>query len=151
MMYGVFQKLGQAVERVQRKAANYLNHKTASLTPRQVTIGLVIFCLLFGGSSAFTIWHSLQPASNGISIEPLKTPAYTIIPGNDNINDGAILSRIELDRIKSFRLYLDSLQQTKEGRALYDSIAATRPGLLDSLALIEYQLQLKTSENGKKK
>ncbi|HMR82950.1 MAG TPA: hypothetical protein PKE30_07455, partial [Niabella sp.] len=110
----------------------------------------VIFCLLFGGSSGFTIWHSIRSASGGIRIQTMKVPAHTTIPRNDR-NDEAILTGPELDRIKSFRRYLDSLQQTKDGRAVYDSIARYRPGLLDSLAFIEYQLQIKTSEHEKTK
>lgn len=149
VMYGVFQKLGQVVERRQRKAADYLNQKTATLSRRQTVTGLVIFCLLFGGSSGFTIWHSLR-SSGGVRIQTIKVPAHTIIPGNDR-NDEAILTSRELDRIKSFRRYLDSLQQTEEGKAVYDSIARYRPGLLDSLAFIEYQLQIKTSEHEKTK
>lgn len=150
VMYGVFQKLGQAVERRQRKAADYLNQKTATLSRRQTITGLMIFCLLFGGSSGFTIWHSIRSASGGIRIQTMKVPAHTIIPRNDR-NDEAILTDRELDRIKAFRRYLDSLQQTEEGKAIYDSIARYRPGLLDSLAFIEYQLQIKTSENEKTK
>ncbi|MGC4233234.1 MAG: hypothetical protein QM594_09680 [Niabella sp.] len=150
VMYGVFQKLGQTVERKQRKAADYLNQKTATLSRRQTVTGLVIFCLLFGGSSGFTIWHSLRSASGGVRIQTIKVPAHTIIPG-DNIPDDAILNSTELNRIKSFRRYLDSLQWTKEGKVVYDSIAKYRPGLLDSLAFIEYQLQINISEHEKTK
>ena len=150
VMYGVFQKLGQAVERRQRKAADYLNQKTATLSRGQTVTGLIIFCLLFGGSSGFTIWHSLRSSSGGVRIQTIKIPTHTIIPGND-WNDEAILIGPELNRIKSFRRYLDSLQQTQEGKAVYDSIARFRPGLLDSLAFIEYQLQIKTSEHEKTK
>ncbi|WP_157097967.1 hypothetical protein [Niabella ginsenosidivorans] len=152
VMHGVFQKLGQSVERSQRRAANYLNQKTATLSRRQTIAGLVLFCVLFGGSSAFTIWHSLRSSAGSIRIQNMKVPAHTIIiPNNDN-NDLELTGR-ELYRIKSFRRYLDSLQQTKEGKAVYDSIARYRPGLLDSLAFIEqaYQLQLKTNEDEREK
>lgn len=149
VMYGVFQKMGQVVERGQRKAADYLNQKTATLSRRQTVTGLIIFCLLFGGSSGFTIWHSLRSASGAIHIQTMTVPAHTIIPGDRN--DEAILTGPELDRIKAFRRYLDSLQLTREGKAVYDSIARYRPGLLDSLSFIEYQLQINISEHGKTK
>lgn len=152
VMYGVFQKLGHFVERGQRRAASYLNRKTATLSRRQAITGLILFCLLFGGSSAFTIWHSLRSASGSIHIQNMKVPAHTITPNND-VNNDLKLTGSELDLIKSFRRYLDSLRQTSEGMAVYDSIARHRPGLLDSLAFIEqqYHEQIKTSEDGKTK
>jgi hypothetical protein len=54
-MYDVFQKMGSAIEKRQRKVADFLNRKAATLSPKQLVWGLVIFCLVFGSSSAFTI------------------------------------------------------------------------------------------------
>ena len=151
-MYGVFQKLGHAVERSQRRAADYLNRKTAGWQHRQMITALIIFCLLFGGSSTFTIWHSLQSASGTIRIEGMKVPAHTIVPYNKTNSNMGSPSQ-ELNRILRIRHFLDSLRQTKRGTAMYDSLARHRPGLFDSLAFIEqtYQLQIKTSEDGKNK
>ncbi|HMR85385.1 MAG TPA: hypothetical protein PKE30_19710, partial [Niabella sp.] len=135
VMYGVFQKLGQAVERGQRRAADYLNRKTARWQHRQMITALIIFCLLFGGSSAFTIWYSLRSASGTIRIESMKVPAHTIIP-YDRINDNMSLSSQELNRILRIRHFLDSLRKAKSGSPIYDSLTRHRPGLVDSLAFI---------------
>lgn len=151
VMYGVFQKMGAAVEHRQRQAADHLNRKAATLNRKQLTWGLLLFCLVCSSISGFTIWHSLQLPSGGIHIQPMRVPAHSILPGGSS-NETALTNR-QVKRFRMFRQYLDSLQQTQSGKAMYDSIARYRPGLLDSLAFIEnaYQLQLKTSDNGKKK
>jgi hypothetical protein len=43
----------------------------------------------------------------------------------------------EMDRIKRFARYLDSLQASPSGKARYDSLVRLRPGLIDSLKLIQ--------------
>jgi len=148
-MQGVFEKLGHAVERWQRRAADFLNRKAATLSRRQLAWGLVVFCGVFGGSSAYTIWHSVHASTDAVRIQPLTIPGHTILPEDALPTDGI---GPELARIRQFRRFLDSLRLSESGRTLYDSLARQRPGLLDSLAFIEnaYQLQLKTSEDGKK-
>lgn len=152
VVHGGFRKLNEAVERRQRRAADYLNQKTAALSRRQTTIGLVLFCVLFGGLSAFTIWHSLGSPSRIVSAAQVSIPRHMIIR-DTNINQDVVLTDQELRDIRWFRHYLDSLQWSAKGRAIYDSIARYRPGLLDSLAFIEqqYHEQIKTSEDGKTK
>lgn len=151
VMYGVFQKMGEAVERRQRKAADYLNRKVAMLNRKRLTWALILFCLVFGSISGFTIWHSLHLPAGGIHIQQVRVPAHTILPGGRS-NEMELTNR-QVKRFQQFRQYLDSLQRTQSGKVIYDSIARYRSGLLDSLAFIEnaYQLQLKTSEDGKKK
>jgi|GEM_PF-621133 len=152
VMYGIFQKMGGAVENRQRQAADFLNRKTAPLNRKQLIWGLVAFCLVFGSSSAYTIWHSLHSSAEAIRIQPMTVPGHTILPGSEQPDETELTGQ-ELNRIRWFRHFLDSLQQSESGKLVYDSLARHRPGLLDSLAFIEraYQLQLKTSEDGKKK
>ncbi|WP_157558145.1 hypothetical protein [Niabella aurantiaca] len=152
VMYGAFQKLGQVVERKQRKAADYLNQKTATLSRRQAVTGLIIFCLMFGGSSAFTIWHSLSSPGSAIKIQSMSVSRHSMTPVND-ARMRVELTSSEMESIRLFRRYLDSLQLTRSGRMIYDSIVRVRPGLFDSLAFIEqaYHEQLKTNEDGKEK
>lgn len=149
---GVLEKLGQRFGRMQRRAAVYLNRKTAGLSCGQLKIGLVLFCLAFGGSSAFTIWHSLGSPSGGPRVQPISVPRQVVTEKNKTAPPVA-LTGPEVSGIRRFRAYLDSLRRTSKGRVIYDSIARQRPGLLDSLAFIEqqYHKQLKTSEDGDKK
>jgi hypothetical protein len=82
----------------------------------------------------------------------MTVPRHTILPSSEPPVE-TDLNGPELERIRWFRHFLDSLRQSESGNTIYDSLAHTRPGLLDSLAFIEhaYQLQLKISEDGKNK
>lgn len=150
LISGVLQKLGRIIETKQRKVADYLNRKTATLNSRQQMIGLVLFCLLFGGSSAFTIWHSLESSARTMKVQPISVPQT--VPSED-LQQKLLLTDQEIENIRSFWRYLDSLQLTKSGRIIYDSIGRARPGLLDSLVFIKkvYHKQLKINEDGKEK
>ncbi|WP_144371973.1 hypothetical protein [Pedobacter xixiisoli] len=44
---------------------------------------------------------------------------------------------MELQRIRTFRKYMDSLYSSETGRPTYDSIMEARPGLLDSVKALE--------------
>lgn len=149
---GILGRAGAAIDRHQRKVAQYLNCKTAKLNPKQQAAGLLLFCLLFGGSSAFTIWHSLDSPAAPIKIQSLSAPRPAVVL-DKSVSQRLELSEGELESIRLFRRYLDSLQLTKSGQMVYDSIARMRPGLMDSLAFVEqaYHKQLKTREDGKKK
>ncbi|MBZ4187613.1 hypothetical protein [Niabella beijingensis] len=152
LISGVFQKLGRKIETKQRKAAEYLNRKTATLNSRQQLIGLVLFCLLFGSSSAFTIWYSLKSSEKTIKVQPISIPQTVEVP-NEDLQAKLLLTDQEIENIRLIRRHLDSLLLTKSGRIIYDSIAHVRPGLLDSLVYIErvYHKQLKINEDGKEK
>lgn len=152
VMYGVFQKMGNAVETRQRRAADYLNAKAERLSKRQLVIGLICFVTLFGGSAAAVIWQAFHRPVATVRVKSIVIPDHVLIPEQESPKERA-LTGTEIRHIRSFRRYLDSLQQSGNGKAMYDSIARHRPGLLDSLSFIEevYNEQLKTSEDGKKK
>ncbi len=151
-MNGGFQRLQETMERRQRQAADFLNRKTARLGRKQWIMGLALFCLLFGGASIYTIWQSMVAPVATIGIERVSVPAHATLPVGERPSEAELTGQ-ELGRILWFRHFLDSLQQSESGKAIYDSFARHRPGLLDSLAFIErvYQLPLKTSEDGKEK
>jgi hypothetical protein len=116
-----------------RKCADYLNRKSIHLSHKVITIGLIIFCFCW---SALSIWILLKAVNhrdlpltiNSISL-PKKVPTIPAIPQPDQETTQA-LKRIEL-----FRQYLDSLQLNDFNK--YREIQVARPGLLDSIALIE--------------
>lgn len=152
LMYGVFQKMGSTIERRQRRAADYLNAKAENLSRKQLITSFTCFVLLFGGSAVAVIWQAFHRPATTVRVKSIAVPDHVLIPEQESPKERA-LTRTEIRHIKSFRRYLDSLQQSDNGKAVYDSIVRHRPGLLDSLSFIEevYNEQLKTSENGKKK
>jgi len=56
-----------------------------------------------------------------------------------------IVSKKDYQGIIRFRGYMDSLTRSPAGKAAYDSIILSRPGLLDSIRILEkiYQSQTK--------
>lgn len=152
VMYGVFQKIGSSIESRQRKVADYLNAKAENFSRKQLIIGFTCFVLLFGGSAAAVIWQAFRRPAATVRVKSIVIPDHILIPEQESHKEQA-LTRTEINHIRSFRLYLDSLQQTGNGKTVYDSIARHRPGLLDSLAFLEevYNEQLKTREDGKKR
>jgi hypothetical protein len=152
VMYGLFQKMGSAVERQQRKAADYLNAKAKHFNQKQLLTGFICFTLLFGGAAAYIVWQAIHRPARTVHVKKISIPKNSIL-SESMVNKEGLLTKEEIKGIRSFRNYLDSLQRTEKGKAIYDSIAHHRRGLLDSLAFIEqiYHEQLKTSEDGNKK
>lgn len=115
-----------------------MNALTKGLSKKKLAYGLMVFIVISG--SVF-IYKIAQVFSNKIPVS-LKIPAVSkpLAVGEknqDQVSIIAFLSKAELERLNSFRYYLDSLSKDKEGRKIYDSIEQNRPGLLDSLTFME--------------
>lgn len=150
-MVGVWQRIGNAVEGKQRKAADYLNGKTGHWGKRQLKMLMLVCCVFFGGGALLVIWQAFHSADAVPEVQTIRKPDGLLKNTTPSTDMG--LTDVELRNIRALRRHLDSLQQTTLGREQYESIARHRPGLLDSLAFIEkgFQQQLKTSDNGQTK
>ncbi len=113
--------------------AALLNRNTAHLGVRAWTALLITFCI----ASAITFGGLLAAKGNrgdwsGASKMQLRAvhPQHTRAKAPDK--QPAMPAGIN-----SFRQFMDSLEQTTRGKMLADSLLASRPGLLDSLSLVE--------------
>ncbi len=139
------EKIKAAFNKQHKRAADFLNQRCAKFSTRQLTLGLILFCIVFGTSIAFTIWHSFESFAGRQKQTQISVPKHigtkdTLVP--------ILLSR-ELFSIQRFRAYLDSLQHTSSGQKKLDNIRFHRPGLLDSLQLVEHFYQLNKKSNEK--
>lgn len=137
--HGAVSKLaGLLVEKVlviQKMWANWMNRKInhyPAKTKRTALIGMVLFVGVY-------CCYLLISSFSGSPLETVEQPGK-IMPGIIHKNDDAI--QIDLDtavqqKIVAFRHYLDSLNQTEAGRKEKDSLLKARPGLIDSLTLLE--------------
>lgn len=145
VVFGLMHQAGAFVERKQRRAADYLNKKVARCSKRRLKAGLFFYCLAFGGATAYVIHNSFSGEGRTVRVESIHVPASAVLPDH---KDSLVRwpTPKEIVTIRAFRRYLDSLQQTKEGKLIYDSIVRLRPGLSDSLemTLELYEEQLKT-------
>jgi hypothetical protein len=145
VVYGLMNKVGAFVERKQRRAADYLNRKVAGCSRKQLKAGLIFFCLSFGSTAVYVVYNSFSGGATTVRVESIHVPESAVLPKrNDSIVTLAAPKAIV--KIRAFRRYLDSLQQTREGKFIYDSIVRLRPGLSDSLdmTLELYEEQIKT-------
>lgn len=128
--------------------ADWLGRRTMMYSARKKKIMLVLFCSAFVSESSYVIWNSFQ------SDTPVSY-SVTAIRYMPLLKEGKATARIaipELERIRHFKTYLDSLSRSESGRTRRDSFLAHRPHLMDTLLYLEtlYSEKFKTESNGKK-
>lgn len=112
--------------------------KSTQTSRRVKVILLIIFCLLSGGISFYTANRSFSGKHDlSISDGSIKTPKH-IHEHSKEISTAVRISEEEYQRIHKFKQYLDSIANEPFGRKTFDSIITARPGLLDSILIIEH-------------
>lgn len=130
----------------QSRWAEWMQRKTEKLSGKGMFMVLLVFVLLAGGYSIYLIGRSFsENLTPSFSIIFIKRPAHIQETGDEARHRNPAISKSEYERIHWFKQYMDSLTQSIAGKVLYDSIIALRPGLMDSIQLIEnmYQSQIK--------
>lgn len=132
---------------LQERWAAFMQRKTEQLSDRSKKYTIVLFCLLAGGYSLYTIGESLSiNKKKSIAITSIKTPNHITQKGGE-INDGTItISEHEFNKIQTFKSYMDSLGKSVTGRKIADSILLNRPGLMDSIIQLERLYHLNQSK-----
>jgi hypothetical protein len=132
--------------RWQSRWAFWMQRKAEKLSNKGKLIMLLVFVLLTGSYSLYLVGKSFSGNSKpSFSITSIKKPAHVQENGDKSKHTNAVISKSEYERIHRFKQYMDSLAHSSTGKVLYDSIVALRPGLMDSIQLIEniYQSQIK--------
>ncbi|WP_163408133.1 hypothetical protein [Flavobacterium ajazii] len=134
----LWQKFEQANLRLQYKCAHWLERKTAHFSRLNWIVILLAFIVFTGGCSIYLIVKSFSgnPTEN-ITVIPITKPANAIPLKEKPLELNEVISKTEFEKIASFRKYMDSLDRSPTGKKTYDSIVSERPGLLDSLTIIE--------------
>lgn len=127
---------------LQKAWAKWMSNKTKSISKRAVTIALVVFISLTSGYCIYLGVHAITGKSKGnaFTVTPIKRPRHLTESGTMEQTVPPV-SKQDYRRIQKFRLYMDSLARSPSGRNIYDSIIATRPGLMDSVRYIEKEYQ----------
>lgn len=123
----------QLTSTTQRKCSGWMNNKTKHWTQRQTKVYLVLFCVVFICGSAFIVWDSFSSKKRMVTIPIGKLP---VLPALNQTTD-IVITEKEIADILAFSRYLDSLQQTPEGKKQFEELVQDRPGLIDSLATIQ--------------
>lgn len=130
----------------QSRWAVWMQQKTEKLSGKGKLVVLLIFVLLTGSYSIYLIGKSFSGnRTPSFSIISIKRPAHIQEDGDEAEHTNAVISKSEYERIHWFKQYMDSIGGSPSGKALHDSIVAHRPGLMDSIQIIEniYQSQIK--------
>ena len=130
--------------RMQEKWANYMQRKTNGLSLRTRKYSLVLFCLLSVGCSVYVILESLRHnTTKNFGVAPIHVPIHSTETGDEATRSPLLITKKEFERIERFRDYVDSLGRSATGTKIRDSMLSLRPGLMESIRVIEnlYQLQ----------
>lgn len=143
VMYPVFVRMNAFIRKKQQRAADWLQQRSQRYSKKKLILGLVLFCLLFGGGSIYVLISSFNRNKYTIAIQPISIPAH-VIDTSRLFKEIPVLEEQINQNIHRFKLHLDSLY--KYAPAAFDSIMKIRAGLIDSLMFVEsiYQQQLKT-------
>lgn len=142
----VLRQMVCACLRLQTGWSLWMGRRTQHLSRRTLLLLLVAFIVIAGGYSIYLIGESFSGnQSNAFSVTPIKKPGFVRQTGEVASPPDMIVGKPDYQRIIRFRGYMDSLTQSPAGKAVYDSILLSRPGLLDSARFIVeiYQSQTK--------
>lgn len=135
----LLQRFDEANLRLQYKCAHWLERKTAHLSRKSWIIILFSFTVFTGGCSIYLIVNSFSANTNkSITITPITKPTNAVSFKNETIQQNATISKVEFEEIVHFRKYMDSLGRSPTGKKRHDSILHYRPGLLDSITIVEH-------------
>ncbi|HEY9364570.1 MAG TPA: hypothetical protein VIQ00_14990 [Chitinophagaceae bacterium] len=116
-----------------KRCADWLQQKTNAFSIRKQKIILIVFCALFVSESLLVIHQSFRKGNADFYF---ITPIRTIPLLRQGTNKSSI-SKDEFSRIHGFKIYLDSLQATSNGKLKSDSFLSSRPFLLDTIHYLE--------------
>lgn len=143
---GLSSNIKRYVAKKEGNLAGYLNKKVNGLSVKGQMFFLFAFCTLFGGVSLYLVLNTfLGPNSSSSSIKPqsINIPRNLNKTGEENIYPNLLVTEEDIKQVRAFRLFMDSLHLTPNGKPIYDSILTNRPGLMDTISMLEqlYLLQ----------
>jgi hypothetical protein len=134
----LWQKFDHANLQLQYKCANWLERKTAHFSRLNWLVILLCFTVFTTGCSIYLIVKSFSGnKTKNITLTPITKPTNSIPLKEKRIELNTIISKPEFEKITRFRKYMDNLGRSPTGKKTHDSIVLHRPGLLDSLTIIE--------------
>lgn len=138
---------------VQGEWAQWMTKKTAKISLTNLLVIWVFFIAFSGGYSMYLIVTGLSgTGTTNITVTPIAK-LLRLSDTDDGIpEENSFISTNEFEKLNHFRIYMDSLARSPAGKKIHDSIVNNRPGLLDSLTVVEnyYQSNFKNYNYGKK-
>ncbi len=128
-------KIARLGLRAQEKFASVMNKLFATASSAKLKIIVIVFCAGWGGLSLYFIAAAVfgdDTVQNNYRVDAIKRP-LVIAPAEEELN-GPMVDAHTYEQIQAFKQ-----------SAIYDSTIRARPGLADSILLLEqiYQSQNK--------
>ncbi|MBY0477730.1 MAG: hypothetical protein K2Q24_08775 [Chitinophagaceae bacterium] len=131
-------KIAAAGIKLQQIFAEKMNKLFMKTDFKRLKIILIIFCIGAGGYSIYLIANSVISADrkqNSFEVQKMDVPRHFDKTGDENLIPEAYVDEETYQQVKQFRNYMDSLKQKRRNE--YDSILQARPGLMDSVQMLE--------------
>ncbi|WP_156123695.1 hypothetical protein [Flavihumibacter sp. ZG627] len=134
----VAEKIAGLGIKLQQLFAEKMNRFFMKTDFKRLKIILIIFCIGAGGYSIYLIANSVispDKKQNSFEIQQMDVPKHFDKTGDENLIPEAYVDEETWQEVKQFRNYMDSLKQKRRNE--YDSILQSRPGLMDSVQMLE--------------
>ena len=131
----IARKISNCLLNLQSGFALFMGKQTAGLSTISKKIMFIVVCLLFTTISTSLIVHAIisKPSLNKINITHIRF----IPPVKDENHSIIVITQAAYNKLQLFKRYMDSLRMDKTGKKSYDSILISRPGIMDSVTLLE--------------
>jgi hypothetical protein len=137
--------------KMQNGFARFMSKRTKNISAFRMKAGLIVFFLTGSSLSIYFIvvaFVKKDQQTKMIKIDRLSVPKYYNENGEEPVEPDLLVTKQEHEEMQAFHHYMDSLQHSEGGKRVYDSIILIRPGLMDSVNMLEeiYQSQLKSKK-----
>lgn len=131
-------KIAGAGVKMQQMFAGKMNKLFENMNVGKIKTVLIIFCITAGGYSLYLLASSIfkkEDKQQVIKIDQVDVPKHFDKSGDETIMPEATIDEQTYNQIQNFKRYMDSIRV--HSRKEYDSIIINRPGLLDSVQMLE--------------
>lgn len=130
-------KIAGAGIKAQTAFANKMNKLFENINHRKLKSGLMVFILLAGGYSLYLVVSAITKPSkqSSFKVEQIDVPKHFNKTGDEIMPMETLVDENTYGKIQGFKKYMDSLKQNHFEQ--YDSIQTARPGLIDSVLMLE--------------
>lgn len=124
--------------KAQQLFAEKMNRTFMKTDFKRLKLILIFFCVSAGGYSLYLIANSVfshERKEKAFEIQAMDIPKHFDKTGDETVMPDATVDEQTYLQIQDFRKYMDSLKLSRANE--YDSILQARPGLMDSVQVLE--------------
>lgn len=126
-------KIAKGILSFQKRFADTMSATTKKWKTKQQWIFLYLVCLILGGLSVVAVIKPFKEKTSTFSKPASIHIPKLLKPDEDKI----IITDNEITKLHLFQHRLDSLSKTKDGKIKVEQFVKRRPGLFDSLKMVE--------------